>query len=318
MQSRDEILRVVYIAGWGRSGSTLVDQILGESLQTISIGELHSIWDVDWSMQLCSCGQVIFSCSFWSEVFNEVALRYGLSSLEAFRRYGLQMRNDSARTRHLFRILRRSSDSDIDTYLKVLLTIYEAVLHVSKASVVIDSSKHPSPLAYLAKSTVVELTVVHLIRDPRAVAYSWSQRPGGRDALVGESVGRPPRHGVVHSVIWWRVWNYLIKRIGHLQVDNYHPWRYEDLAKSPQRAFHELADQLVLSLPEQTFASQSVVVLKPKHTVAGNPRRHQVGRTRIEPDEAWIRDQTRIKSFLIALLSGRQRRAFNYDLFVRG
>jgi hypothetical protein len=40
----DAAVRVLYIGGWGRSGSTLLDLILGQAPGVFSAGEVREIW----------------------------------------------------------------------------------------------------------------------------------------------------------------------------------------------------------------------------------------------------------------------------------
>ena len=62
----NERLRVIYISGWGRSGTTIVDRLLGQLPGFFSVGELRSLWDSDPSTQLCSCGHTIAECPVWA------------------------------------------------------------------------------------------------------------------------------------------------------------------------------------------------------------------------------------------------------------
>jgi hypothetical protein len=68
-------IKVIYIISDRRSGSTLLENILSKSAETVSIGELAmlkghiakdgpgELWD--WN---CSCGKPIMQCEFWSKV----------------------------------------------------------------------------------------------------------------------------------------------------------------------------------------------------------------------------------------------------------
>src|SRR5437870_3902580 len=63
------MVRVLYIGGCTRSGSTLVDRALGQLPGLVSTGELgllttHCLTE----NRLCGCGQRFRDCSFWREV----------------------------------------------------------------------------------------------------------------------------------------------------------------------------------------------------------------------------------------------------------
>src|SRR5438105_3013640 len=58
--------KIVYIAGYSRSGSTILDILLGNHSQVISTGELVYLFE-DWNnpTRSCTCGKPYGNCSFW-------------------------------------------------------------------------------------------------------------------------------------------------------------------------------------------------------------------------------------------------------------
>src|SRR6266516_3342272 len=61
--------RVVYIAGLGRSGSTLLERLLGELPGVCAVGEVVHMWRrsiVD--DERCGCGEPFARCGFWRGV----------------------------------------------------------------------------------------------------------------------------------------------------------------------------------------------------------------------------------------------------------
>ena len=67
-----EKFKVLYVAGSGRSGSTILGNILGGVEGFFSVGELRLIWERglirNW---LCGCGVSFRECPVWSEVVSE-------------------------------------------------------------------------------------------------------------------------------------------------------------------------------------------------------------------------------------------------------
>ncbi|NNE43484.1 MAG: hypothetical protein HKN12_04695, partial [Gemmatimonadetes bacterium] len=59
--------RVVYITGYGRSGSTLLDILIGQADGVTGVGELDLLHR-DWGERGCSCGKDYDDCEFWSAV----------------------------------------------------------------------------------------------------------------------------------------------------------------------------------------------------------------------------------------------------------
>ena len=67
-----ETIKVLYIGGYGRSGSTLLDRLLGQMQGFHSVGEMWNIWQKCFiENQLCGCGKPFQECDFWSAVVEE-------------------------------------------------------------------------------------------------------------------------------------------------------------------------------------------------------------------------------------------------------
>ena len=61
--------KVLYIAGSGRSGSTILDNILGELDGFVSAGEVRFLWERGMrDDRTCACGEPFSSCPFWGDV----------------------------------------------------------------------------------------------------------------------------------------------------------------------------------------------------------------------------------------------------------
>jgi hypothetical protein len=66
-------IEVLYIAGAGRSGSTLLEIILGNYSGFFSIGEARYFWEyIEQENILCGCGEGLISCEFWSRVLSRL------------------------------------------------------------------------------------------------------------------------------------------------------------------------------------------------------------------------------------------------------
>jgi hypothetical protein len=59
---------LVYIASDARSGSTLLDQLLGGHPAAVSVGELCRLSDFVRRGDRCTCGEPVHECPFWAPV----------------------------------------------------------------------------------------------------------------------------------------------------------------------------------------------------------------------------------------------------------
>ena len=61
-------LRILCVASLPRSGSAVLGYVLGRLPGTIFVGELVYFWRRFAEGELCSCGQTLPDCRFWSAV----------------------------------------------------------------------------------------------------------------------------------------------------------------------------------------------------------------------------------------------------------
>jgi hypothetical protein len=61
--------QVLYVGGWGRSGSTLLSHMLGHLDGHVAVGELRYVWQGGVAgNELCGCGKPFGQCEFWQAV----------------------------------------------------------------------------------------------------------------------------------------------------------------------------------------------------------------------------------------------------------
>jgi hypothetical protein len=279
--------RVLYICGWGRSGTTIVDRVLGAVPGFVSVGELRSLWDADPTVQRCGCGAAVARCPLWGPILSSMSAASGYTP-----RTVLSMRDEVARSRHLLRLRwaahhPRRTIPPVASYGDVLEGIYRVVLASTGSGIVIDSSKHPAEALLLAGRPNVDLTVLHLVRDPRGVAYSWNR--GGSEAVpAGGSGDRPPRRGAVSSSAWWTAWNGATEAlIRPLLGSRYISLRYEDVMADPRQQLGNVIQRLGGSIADLPLVNGNEIVLGPSHTVAGNPSRMRTGPMHLATDRQW-------------------------------
>jgi hypothetical protein len=281
--------RVLYLCGWGRSGTTIIDQVLGEVPGFTSVGELRSLWDTDPATHKCGCGQAVNRCPLWAPLLHamEQASGYGMQDIAS-------LRNEVARTRHLPRLsaaARRNGHGHgrasraATAYGDVLSGIYRALAAATGSGVVVDSSKHPAEALLLAGRSDVDLTVLHVVRDPRGVAFSWSSPQSG---AARSDVDRPPQQGVWHSAAWWTAWNAAIETLIRPKLRHkYVVARYEDVMADPLRYLGPLVQLFGGAGADLPLVTRDEVVLGPSHTVAGNPSRMRNGLVHLDVDRRW-------------------------------
>ena len=164
-------VQVLYIAGMTRSGSTLLGRLLGELPNAVHVGELGLFTTPGFAATAgCECRRTVEHCDFWQAVY---ARAFG--GLDALDLKTLDRTRREYRLRTLPRLLLpRTAEqaSRLREYRDVLGALYAAVRDISGAGVIVDGTKDPLYCYLLSQVPTVDLKRVHLIRDPRAVAFS--------------------------------------------------------------------------------------------------------------------------------------------------
>lgn len=292
MGARTPGVSVVYLGGFGRSGSTLVERVLGAVPGWVNVGEVvdlaRSVAPHD---ELCGCGERFSTCPVWSRV-GEVA--FGGWTDEVLERIRGAHRA-AARQRHLPGLLpdlprprRGSAPSPALASLRAdYAAIYRAVAEVTGSSVVVDASKGPALGQALAGAPDIDLRVLNVVRDPRAVAWSW-QREVARphDASGSDQMWRIPAHRAAAQWSGLQLEMASIARWGGVPSARL---RYEDFVADPVGSLVAATTELGLPLaPEQLPAvDDGAILLEPSHGLSGNPSRFRSGVVRLRRDEAW-------------------------------
>ena len=175
-----EATRVLFVMGHGSSGTTILGNTLGEVDGFFHAGELRTIWaEALAGLQTCGCGRPIRECPVWSKVLE--AGFPGLNDAEAQRL--ARLHRDTIRVRYTLRLLRANAGATADwpalrEYASVAGRLYGSIGDATGARVVVDTSKRTGDAALLRLVPGIQPYVLHVVRDPRAVAYSWSHRSG--------------------------------------------------------------------------------------------------------------------------------------------
>lgn len=280
-------VKVLYIGGYLRIGSTLLDRMLGQCEGFVSVGELRRIWEESFAEdQPCGCGEPFSACGFWRRVIEEAY--GGFDRVDAEEMARLKRRVD--RMRYIPRLISTARGpgrgEDLAEYSDVLSRLYSAVREESGARVIIDSSKDPSYAYVLANLPNVDLHVVHLVRDSRAVAHSWLRKKIKHETQNGGKKVYMPRRGPAESSVGWMRANLLMEPLGLCGAKRL-TVRYEDLVRDLCSVLGEVLALLGEQDSDLAFLDGDKTSLAAAHTVAGNPMRFRRGSIELRPDEEW-------------------------------
>lgn len=259
--------------------------------------------------ELCSCREPFSACGFWGEVGR--------------RAFGGWTAADAERVRVLGRRVGRQRDVPLlavprlpaglaqaaEEYSSYFRRVYAAA-HALTGGLVLDSSKHPSLAFALARDGLLDLRVLHIVRDSRGVAFSnrrWVRRP----EVPGET-SYMPRPGAGGSALTWLAHNAMFEGLAKQGVPLLR-LRYEDLLRDPAGSLAGVREFAGLGpageaapRPRDDRAARTV------HSVAGNPLRFSETPLRLRVDDAWRREMPPSERRLVWALTAPLALAYGY------
>jgi hypothetical protein len=290
---KEERIKVIYIAGATRSGSTVLSNILGELDGFFNVGEVLDIWDRGLAADgLCGCGTRVTSCEVWGAVLNEAFGGSNCVDVQAM----VRLRDSAAHSRHLLQLsllpgAKSRVAARLGTYLANLEALYRAIRSVTGSKVIVDASKNPGYAYLLALVPIIDLYVVHLVRDPRAVAYSWLRKKEGLWQT-----------NPLESSLVWNLRNMATELLQRNSPEKYLRLSYEGFVAEPQEAIKRILSLVAERFATLPFIREHEIKLSVNHTVYGNPNRFDSGVLRLQRDDEWKSVKKSVQ-LLVALLT---------------
>ncbi len=308
--ARSDRTRILFVAGAGRSGSTVLSNLLGSMPGLTSVGELRYLWERGIGERaLCGCGEPVPRCPFWRSVLRSAygdALPDVAAMIAADRRF--------LRVRTFPELLRVHGDPAAlgpagQALAGELARAYRAISAVAAGDVIVDASKLVSYGYLLANVDGVEVYLLHLTRDPRGVAHSWGRTRQRADR--GSGSAEMARESPVKSALLWDLWNIAARQLWRGRPGHYVRLRYEDFVADPAGALVPVLR--MLDIPSKVpLATDGSLEIAASHTVAGNPNRMRVGTTPLTADDEWRTAMPTGRRILVTALTAPVLHRFGY------
>ncbi len=247
MPETSDHVKVLYICGTRRCGSTLLSRLLGEVDGFVNVGEMASYFLRQPLAGPCGCGASVDDCRFWRN--------FPISAdVQALGR-------ELIRTRRLPGMLLASRDRSrkIQTFLQHAHRLYRQLRQHTGAAVIVDSSKSPAMAHMLAQCAGLELSVIHLIRDPAGVVASRRQAKAYLRSAPASQV----------LLEWW-AYNLAAEFLPG-RSERY--WRvdYEDLVRAPQSWVERISSAVAGQDRDCSFIAGDRARVGVQHILGGNP-----------------------------------------------
>lgn len=275
-------VKVLYVLGFGRSGSTLLGLTIGELDGVFSGGELQSLWHESLlDGRLCGCGQPVADCDLWHEILGGPECTHlGMPPEEVAALQAERLHLPILGPR--FRVTGWSR-AGWQAYAGILGTLYRRIAEVTGARVIVDSSKLPSADRALRQLHDFDVYYLQLVRDPRAVAFSWMRTKQATDRT---SDAEMERISPTRAAVTWMARQIAAERIRSRAPGRSLVLRYESFIAQPEQSLKQVTE-LLGEPADIDFISGTTARLTPNHTVSGNPLRLDGGSIELREDAEW-------------------------------
>ncbi|MEM7045568.1 MAG: sulfotransferase [Pseudomonadota bacterium] len=294
-------LPLVYLLSTGRSGSTLLDVLLGAQPECWTLGEFQLLDIGVGRHQPCGCCRPLGQCDFWEPILERVrrTMRFPIG----YFRSGRHPNGKVVRWSLLPSILTggplRSQRTVAEAYAVSNLAALEeakeaAEAYQEKVSWLVDASKDPYRLLWLQASGHFDIRVIHLVRRPEGFVANMMRSAGAVGAMAAvKYAGRWLIDNLIGSALIWRMfWPDAVKRV-----------RYEDLAQDPEGTLDDICRWLDVPFdPDRAHATRYAV----NHGVAGNRPRWESLPVMFE--ESWRTTMPPLHQRLIGLVTAPLQR----------
>lgn len=222
---------IIYIIGAGRSGTTLMDVMLGNADGIFSCGELNR-YPITGGIQT-GLDQESERARFWKAFAETFSGKYDLSR---------QKQLHHAFEYHSGLLKRLMGQFDEDRYGKYqafLRDFYALLFDSIDESIIVDSSKYPGRALALTDTVDYDLKYVYIKRDPVRVVKSFAKK----DMFI-------PTKNWWEANTYYLTVNHLCRRVLNKLRKN-HPVveiRYEDLVSQPEAILHQIQEGIDVDL----------------------------------------------------------------------
>lgn len=300
------IPKVLAFSGAGRTGSTLLEILLGQQEEFIAVGEMTRLWFNGYHKNiLCGSRVPVRESELWIAVAEEVF--GGLERVDGVAISRLSVRN----LLEAFRIITNTASAEtmrrVREYADILSKTYQAIAKISNKAVIVDASKDTRHVCVLAHTPGIDLKLLHLVRDSRAVVYSWSQRQRRLDVEQEKYIYEP---NIIVSAMKWNVQNFyteLLKRR--------HPSlfiRYEDYVLDIEKVLREIMHFTGVNVGT-VITQVDMDRITEQHGIWGNPVRFQPN-IEIKFDARWQREMSSLDRLISTIFTFPLLMRYQYAL----
>jgi hypothetical protein len=263
--------KLVYIGGYGHSGSTLLEYLFTGCTELVACGEVASVIRDRLRKKQCTCGRRSEECPIWSQVL--------------------------------------SADAPLSQKTHEALTLALLARAGKRYDLMVDSTKtalgHALAPYRLRRALGEDFLLVHLVRDPRAVAWSAIKKTERRKMTVNRPLY------CARVALAWSAANLACEIFGRLYPKQYLRLRYEDFVAAPRETLEQILQRVS---PGAKWHPATLGVTDNRHQLYGNRMRGKpLVLADVKLDRAWEAEMPASYRSLVSPLTAILRVRYGYS-----
>jgi hypothetical protein len=301
--------KILYILGSGRSGSTILDMLLGNHENIESFGEIANLAAAGWmNNEYCSSGDKVNESPFWNSIKSDFLKRANdedaIVKLSAINK---QVNKKKNILNHFF--FGKIPAGIKEEFLFFNECLFEALFNETGKDIIVDSSKMPLRGELLACSKKFDVYFIHLIRDGRKVLESLQvELKASLEKGVQTTI---KKRNLFKVAFFWHVMNICAEKVCAKHKQKSIAIKYEDFLKDPSYELKRIGNLLNLNVQSIIEIAVMKKVIKPFYTVAGNRIRMQreIRLKEYKPDNKTVKSGN---AKLFEILNNKLLKRYNY------
>ena len=258
----NDLPEILYVMGTGRSGSTILDIMLGNNSNVFNGGELNFLVRDGFLHRMdCSCGEAFDTCKIWSAVLKKHTLSESVC---------LDLITESRRLEWhtgFFPLALGFRKIDWDgTYIRYIKALFRHISEVTEKRIIVDSSKYAGRALLLSRVLPNKVRVIWLTRSPLGLLSSFQK----------QNIGEQPPKSVASTFLYilyvvlcsWIAFHRLPKN-RRIQI------RFEDMQNDPTAVIKKIERWSGFNLSQSKDILDRNVLFEVNHILTGNRLRKQ-------------------------------------------
>ncbi|WCO01653.1 sulfotransferase [Psychroserpens ponticola] len=227
---------LIYIIGAGRSGTTLLDIILGNNTNSISLGEINRFFKRKGNPPKRDLNSQVHL--FWEAINKEVTKKHN----EYKYSYVSKVFKKNEYHSHAFKVIFNKNDKE---YSEILTTLYNSLYLKTSENILIESSKYPLRalnISRILSRDQYQIKYIYLKKDPVKVVQSFQKK----------HIEQPSK-GFFAANVYYLFVNLLCRYIVKLLKVNGHNVsivNYKDIIENSQQTINSISKDLNLDLSD--------------------------------------------------------------------